>query len=60
LPLREKGIKTDPPKTSTFCVETTQWMIFDSYMRTYEDIQRADLEEAVKQKGKDKNKAQVV
>lgn len=40
LPLREKGIKTDPPKTSTFSVETTQWMIFDSYMRTYEDIQR--------------------
>ena len=23
LPLREKGIKTDPPKTSTFSVETT-------------------------------------
>ncbi len=29
-------------------------------MRTYEDIQRADLEEQAKQKCKDKNKAQVV
>lgn len=48
LPLREKGIKTDPPKTSTFSVETTQWMIFDAYMKTYEDIQRQDLEEAAK------------
>jgi len=35
-------------------------MVFDAYMRTYEDIQRADLEEQAKQKGKDKNKAQVV
>lgn len=35
-------------------------MIFDSYMRTYEDIQRQELEEAAKQKGKDKNKQQVV
>jgi hypothetical protein len=23
LPIREKGIKTDPPRTSTFSVETT-------------------------------------
>jgi dynein intermediate chain 1 len=25
LPLREKGIKTDPPQCSTFSLETTQW-----------------------------------
>lgn len=32
LPLRERGYKTNPPVTSTFSVETTQWMIFDAYM----------------------------
>jgi len=32
LPLRERGIKTDPPQTSIFSIETTQWMIFDAYM----------------------------
>ena len=40
LPIRHKGIKTDPPVCSTFSVETTQWMIFDSYMQAYEDMQR--------------------
>jgi len=45
LPVREKGIKTDPPQTSTFSMETTQWMVFDAYMRTFEDIQRAEAEE---------------
>jgi hypothetical protein len=39
--LREKGMKTDPPFISTFSLETTQWMIFDSYMQAWEDIQRA-------------------
>lgn len=38
LPLREKGIKTDPPVMSTFSLETTQWMVFDSYMQAYEDM----------------------
>jgi len=33
LPLREKGYKTNPPVTSTFSVETTQWMIYDAYMK---------------------------
>jgi hypothetical protein len=53
-------MKTEPPKTSTFSVETTQWMVFDTYMRVYEDNLRAEAEEAAKGKGKDKNKAQVV
>jgi len=44
-PIRERGIKTDPPETSTFSVETTQWMVFDAYMRTYEEMQRAEAEE---------------
>lgn len=35
-------------------------MVFDSYMRTYEDIQRAEAEEAAKSKGKEKNKQQLV
>ena len=34
---KERGIKTAPPKTSIFSVETTQWKIFDAYMQAYED-----------------------
>ena len=58
LPLRHKGIKTDPPVCSTFSVETTQWMIFDSYMQAYEDMQRQELEESMKNK-KDKKAVQI-
>lgn len=36
-PIRHKGFKTDPPVCTSFKVETTQWMIFDSYMQAYED-----------------------
>jgi len=50
-------MKTEPPKNSTFSVETTQWMVFDAYMRTFEDIQRAEAEEQAKQRGRDKHKA---
>ena len=53
LPLREKGIKTDPPQCSNFSLETTQWQIFDAYMSAYEEIQRQELEEQMKNK-KDK------
>ena len=53
LPLRTKGMKTDPPIMSNFSLETTQWMIFDSYMQAYEDMQRQELEEQMKNK-KDK------
>lgn len=31
LPIRHKGIKTDPPVCSNFSMESTQWMIFDAY-----------------------------
>lgn len=47
-------MKTDPPIVSTFSLETTQWMIFDAYMQAWEDIQRAELEEQMKGKAKDK------
>jgi len=60
LPVRQRGIKTDPPKTSTFSKETTQWHVFDEYMKKFEDIQRTEQEEQAKSRGKDKNKAQVV
>jgi len=60
LPIRERGMKTDPPKTSTFSVETTQWMVFDAYMHTYTEMIRTEAEEQAKSRGKDKNKAQVV
>ena len=53
MPIRQKGFKTDPPQTSTYSQETTQWMIFDSYMQSYEDMQRIELEENLKSK-KDK------
>jgi hypothetical protein len=33
-------MKTDPPITSNFSLETTQWMIFDSYLQAHEDEQR--------------------
>ena len=47
---RERGIKTDPPQTSVFSKETTQWMIFDSFMQFYEDTMRQEAEEAAKGK----------
>ena len=50
LPLREKGIKTDPPHCTNFSLETTQWMIFDAYLQQYEDMLRQDLEEQHKGK----------
>ena len=53
-------MKTDPPKTSTFSVETTQWMVFDAYMHTYVEMLRSEAEEQAKSRGKDKHKAQVV
>ena len=59
MPIRDKGFKTDPPQTSTYSQETTQWMIFDSYMQSYEDMQRQELEEAAKSK-KDKKSVQIV
>jgi dynein intermediate chain 1, axonemal len=59
LPIRERGMKTDPPKTSTYGIETTQWMVFDGFMRMYE-MERLAEEEASKGKGKDKNKQQAV
>jgi len=57
LPLREKGIKTDPPIQTNFSLETTQWQIFDAYMGAYEEIQRQELEEQMKNK-KDKKPVQ--
>lgn len=55
LPLREKGMKTDPPQMSRFSLETTQWQIFDKYMEEYQRMIRAELEEQQK-KGKKKDK----
>ena len=60
MPIREKGMKTDPPQRSVFSVEATQWMIFDAYMAQWEKMQREELEEAAKGKGKEKKPAQVV
>jgi len=58
LPVRQKGIKTDPPVCSNFATETTQWMIFDSYLQAHEDNQRQVLEEQMKNK-KDKKPVQI-
>jgi dynein intermediate chain 1 len=58
MPFREKGIKTNPPICTTFSLETTQWMIFDSYLQTWEEIQRQEAEEQMKNK-KDKKPVQI-
>lgn len=60
LPLREKGMKTDPPQCSRFSLETTQWQIFDRYMKEYEEILRQELEEQQKGKKKEKKNQQQV
>jgi hypothetical protein len=60
LPIREKGMKTDPPQRSVFSVESTQWMIYDAYMDQWLKQERDALEEAAKGKGKEKKPAQVV
>jgi len=52
-------MKTDPPVMSNFSLETTQWMVFDQYMQAYEDVQRQELEEQMKNK-KDKQKPQQI
>jgi dynein intermediate chain 1 len=57
LPLREKGMKTDPPQRSVFAVEATQWMIFDAYMAAFEKMQREEAEEAAKGKKGEKKPA---
>ena len=41
LPVREKGMKTQPPVCTTFTTSLTQWGIFDAYMQEFEDIQGA-------------------
>ena len=38
----------------------TQWMIFDSYMETYEENRRKEEEENAKTKNKEKKVTQVV
>jgi dynein intermediate chain 1 len=60
LPLREKGIKTDPPQCSQFSLETTQWQIFDKYMSEYHEILRLEQEEQAKSKKKEKKAQQQV
>jgi dynein intermediate chain 1, axonemal len=60
LPLREKGMKTDPPQCSQFSLETTQWQIFDRYMNEYQEILRLEHEEAMKSKKKEKKSQQQV
>lgn len=60
LPIREKGIKTDPPQCSTFSLETTQWQIFDRYMNDYIEEEKRALEEQQKGKKKEKKNQQQV
>lgn len=60
LPIRERGIKTDPPQCSRFSIETTQWQIFDKYMQDYEGMLRAEIEEQQKNKKVEKKNQQPV
>lgn len=57
LPLREKGMKTEPPQMTVLQIETTQWMIFDAYMNQYEEMNKED--DAAKKKGSEKPQTQV-
>lgn len=59
MPLRTKGMKTDPPVLSNFSLETTQWQIFDAYLQQYNDKIREEMEEQMKNK-KDKAKPQQI
>lgn len=52
LPLREKGMKTEPPQMTVLQIETTQWMIFDAYMNQYEELNKED--DTQKKKGSEK------
>jgi dynein intermediate chain 1 len=58
LPLRERGIKTDPPQTSIFSVETSDWMIFDAYMNEFIAKEKQEFEENQKGRSKDKKSTQ--
>lgn len=60
MPLREKGMKTDPPQCEVLSLETTQWQIFDSYMNQHKDQLRLEIEEQQKNKKSDKKPAQQV
>lgn len=56
LPLRERGIKTDPPQCSKFSLETTQWQIFDAYLAAKLKVIEEENAEKVAAKGGNKEK----
>jgi dynein intermediate chain 1 len=51
LPLRERGIKTDPPQCSKFSLETTQWQIFDAYMAEYKKMLEEEYQDSLRSRG---------
>ncbi len=53
-------MKTNPPRTSEFEREMTQWMVFDSYMEQWEVDRRKEEEDMAKAKNKEKKVTQVV
>lgn len=52
--LKEKGVKTDPPQMEKLSMETTQWQIFDAYMKEYLSRMEKEAEEQKQRSVKEK------
>lgn len=56
-PVRERGIKTEPPPTSNFASSANQWKIYEEYLKEYENSQKKDQDEQQDRgRGKEKPK----
>jgi dynein intermediate chain 1, axonemal len=56
--LKEKGVKTDPPQMEKLSMETTQWQIFDAYMKEYMSRMEKEAEEQKQRNVKEKRSNQ--
>ena len=59
-PLRERGVKTNPPQCSKFSRETTQWQIFDAYMEQYKKDKEEDARDNQRGRSKEVKQQQTV
>ncbi|ETW00348.1 hypothetical protein H310_06996 [Aphanomyces invadans] len=62
-PLRQRSIETEPPPVLNYMATVTQWDIYDTYMESYEQHQREQIQlqkAAQKKEKEDKDVAEVV
>ncbi|KAF0715155.1 hypothetical protein AaE_011396 [Aphanomyces astaci] len=62
-PLRQRSIETEPPPVVNYMATVTQWDIYDTYMESYEQHQREQIQlqkAAQKKEKEDKDVADVV